>query len=154
MLRKADKKERNELFWAGFKEVMRRRMSSSGKRINWINYPTQVKNTYIRLICDGKLTALCYDIQFKDPAIKAIFWEQLGELKKVMEAKMKYPTQWTERFFTEEGLEISRISWELEGFNFYKDEDWKEIHKFFKLRLSEFDEFYQEFKDILINLVD
>jgi hypothetical protein len=71
-----------------------------------------------------------------------------------MEAKMKYPTQWTERFFTEEGLEISRISWELEGFNFYKDEDWKEIHKFFKLRLSEFDEFYQEFKDILITLVD
>ena len=42
----------------------------------------------------------------------------------------------------------------LEGFNFYKDEDWKEIHKFFKLRLSEFDEFYQEFKDILITLVD
>ena len=83
MLPKADKKERNELFWAGFKEVMRRRMSSSGKRINWINYPTQVKNTYLRLICDGKLTALCYDIQFKDPAIIKMF-------KKILNSMINY----------------------------------------------------------------
>ncbi len=154
MLPKAERKERNELFWTEFKTVMRKRMSSSGKRINWINYPTQVKNTYVRLIADGKLTAVCYDIQFKDEGIRCLFWEQLSELKKVLESKMKFPTKWTEHHLTIEGHVISRISWELEGVDFYKDEDWEKIHLFFKERLIEFDEFYQEFNEILISLVD
>jgi hypothetical protein len=154
MLSKEARKERNLLFWAAFKEVMRKQVSSSGRRVNWANYPTQVKNTYLRLISDGKLTAVCYDIQFKDAGVQAIFWEQLGELKKVLEETMKYPSKWNESFVTAEGSNISRISWELENVNFYEDKDWPIIHQFFKERLIEFDAFYQEFKDILISLVE
>ena len=154
MLSKEARKERNLLFWASFKEVMRKRVSSSGRRINWATYPTEVKNTYLRLIADGKITAVCYDIQFKDEGIQAIFWEQLGELKKVLEERMKYPTIWDNSYINAEGMKIGRIYWELENVNFYKDEDWPIIHQFFKDRLIEFDAFYQEFKDILISLVD
>lgn len=154
MLPKEERKQRNELFWATFKEVMRGKVSSSGRRVNWATYPTEVKDTYLRLICDGKTTAVCYDIQFRDAGIKAIFWEQLGELKKVLEDSMTIPTKWDEQFETKEGLLIGRISWELEGVNFFKDEDWPQIHSFFSERLIEFDAFYQEFKDILIQLVD
>lgn len=154
MLSKEARKERNLLFWAAFKEVMRNRVSSSGRRVNWATYPTEVKNTYFRLISDGKLTAVCYDIQFKDEGVQAIFWEQLGELKKVLEETMKYPTKWDESFINAEGIKVGRISWELENVNFYKDEDWPSIHQFFKERLIEFDAFYQEFKDILISLVE
>jgi len=154
MLPKEERKQRNELFWASFKEVMRKKVSSSGRRVNWATYPTEVKDTYLRLICDGKTTAVCFDIQFRDAAIKAIFWEQLGELKKVLEESMTYPTKWEEFLETKEGLIIGRISWELEGVNFYNDTDWPQIHSFFRDRLIEFDAFYQEFKDILIHLVD
>ncbi len=154
MLSKEARKERNEKFWAAFKEVMRKRVSSSGRRVNWSTYPTEVKNTYLRLICDGKLTAVCYDIQFKESGVQAIFWEQLGELKTVLESSMNYPTQWNEQFVNAEGKTIGRISWELEGVNFYNDSDWSKIHIFFKDRLIEFDAFYQEFKDILISLVE
>lgn len=154
MLSKEARKERNLLFWAAFKEVMRKRVSSSGRRVNWATYPTQVKNTYLRLISDGKLTAVCYDIQFKDEGVQAIFLEQLGELKKVLEEIMQHPTKWDESFINTEGIKIGRISWELENVNFYKDEDWPSIHQFFKERLTEFDAFYQEFKDILISLVE
>lgn len=154
MLPKEERKIRNEQFWAAFKEAMRGKVSSSGRRVNWATYPTEVKDTYLRLICDGNLTAVCYDIQFKDQGIKAIFWEQLGELKAVMEASMNYPTNWNEHFETKEGIIIGRISWELEGVSFYKNEDWPQIHAFFRERLIEFDAFYQEFKDILIHLVD
>ena len=154
MLSKEARKERNLLFWAAFKEVMRKHVSSSGRRVNWATYPTEVKNTYLRLISDGKLTAVCYDIQFKDDGIQAIFWEQLGELKKVLEETMKHPTKWDESFINPEGIKIGRISWELENLNFYKDDDWSIIHQFFKERLIEFDSFYQEFKDILISLVE
>jgi hypothetical protein len=154
MLSKEARKERNEKFWAAFKEVMRKRVSSSGRRVNWSTYPTEVKNTYLRLICDGKLTAVCYDIQFKESGVQAIFWEQLGELKTALESAMNYPTQWNEKFINAEGKTIGRISWELEGVNFYNDSDWTKIHNFFKDRVIEFDSFYQEFKDILISLVE
>ena len=69
MLSKEARKERNQLFWDAFKEVMRKRVSCSGSRVNWPNYPTKIKNTYLRLISDGKLTAVCFDIQFKDENI-------------------------------------------------------------------------------------
>jgi len=57
MLSKEAQKERNLLFWNAFKEVMRKRISSSGRRVNWANYPTEVKNTYLPVISDGKLKA-------------------------------------------------------------------------------------------------
>ena len=154
MLSKEARKERNEKFWSGFKEYMRGTLSSTGKRVNWLNYKTEVQDTYVRLVCDGKITAVCYDIQFKDAGIKAIFWEQLGELKKVLEASMQQETRWEENTTTKEGLEIGRISWAIENLNFYNDDDWDKIYSFYKDRLIEFDEFYQEFKDILIALVE
>lgn len=153
MLAKEARKERNEMFWSGFKEYMRGTLSSTGKRVNWLNYKTEVQDTYLRLVCDGKITSVCYDIQFKDAGIKAIFWEQLGELKKVLEAFIQQKTIWEENFATKEGHLIGRISWTIENLNFYNDEDWDEIYAFFKARLKEFDLFYQEYKDILITLM-
>jgi hypothetical protein len=154
MLSKEERKERNEKFWSTFKEVMRKTQSSSGRRINWATYPTQINHFYLRLVCDGKLTAMCLDLQFKDDGVRAIVWEQLGELKMVMESVMTQKGIWLESLETTEGLIINRIQWELPDKNFYTDEDWPEIHAFFKKRLVEFDAFYQEFKDILILLVE
>ena len=154
MLSKEERKERNEKFWSTFKEVMRKTQSSSGRRVNWATYPTQIKDLYLRLICDGKLTAMCLDVQFKDDGVRAIVWEQLGELKTVMESTMSLKGEWIEGLHTPEGLFINRIKWELPDTNFYRDEDWPQIHSFFKKNVIEFDAFYQEFKDILILLVE
>ncbi|MFM6945749.1 MAG: DUF4268 domain-containing protein [Flavobacteriales bacterium] len=154
MLPKEERKAWNEAFWLGFKTHMRACFSSSGKRVNWINYPTQVKNTYLRLVCDGKQVAICYDIQFKDPAIQSIFWEQLTELKVVLEQNMSVQTIWEPQFLNNEGQTIGRIYWYLEGVNFYNQQDWPTIYAFFKKHLREFDVFYQEFNEILITLVD
>ena len=154
MLPKEERKAWNEAFWAGFKTHMRACMSSSGRRINWSNYPTQVKNTYLRMICDGRAISICYDIQFKDAGIQAIFWEQLTELKVVLESNMSIQTHWDPQFVNHEGQTIGRISWHLEGSNYYNQEDWTVIYAFFKKHLKEFDVFYQEFNEILITLVD
>lgn len=154
MLSKDERKVWNEAFWAGFKAHMRACLSSSKKRVNWLNYPTQVKNTYLRLVCDGKQVAICYDVQFKDPGIQAIFWEQLTELKVVLEGRMSIATSWDSHFVNNEGQTIGRIYWALQGANFYDQQDWPKIYSFFKKHLQEFDVFYQEFNDILITLVD
>lgn len=154
MLSKEERKERNEKFWSAFKEVMRRTQSTGGRRVNWATYPTQIKDLYVRLICDGKQTAMCLDLQFKDTGVRSIVWEQLGELKSIMEKTMTTNGNWMEEYHTPEGLIISRICWELEDVDFHREADWPKIHSFFKQQLIEFDSFYQEFKDILILLVE
>jgi hypothetical protein len=103
---------------------------------------------------DGKAAKLCFDIQAKDEGVRSILWEQMIELKKVLENTMNWEANWSEHFIDVNGQTISRISWEKHGVNFYKDEDWPEIMTFLEERIIEFDLFYQEFKDILIALAE
>jgi hypothetical protein len=154
MLPKEERKARNVAFWTAFKEVMRKKMSSNGRRINWATYPTEIKDTYLRLNPIGGKAMMSYDIQFRDSGVREIFWEQLGELRKVMEAHFNFPTVWEENIHLDNGLMMHQISWTLTDVNFYNDDDWSKIHLFFRERLIEFDAFYQEYKDILIALVE
>ena len=94
------------------------------------------------------------DFQQKDPGIRAIMWEQMTELKKVLEDAVHYETHWDPECISPEGFYHGRISWELVDVNFYEKADWPKIYSFFQKHLMEFDSFYQEFNDILITLVD
>ena len=122
--------------------------------MNWLNYPSDVKDIYIRLQADNKGTRMCFDIQPKDEGVRAIIWEQMTELKKVMEGSMQHETIWIEQLVSPEGRNFSRIMWEQPGLNFYNEDDHQAIFEFLKNRLIEFDEFYQEFKEILISLTE
>ena len=154
MLSKEERRELNELFWTGFKESMKKIPSSTGKRMNWINYPSDVKGIFIRLEADGLGARLCMDIQPKDDGIRALIWEQMGELKRVLESTMNVVTHWEENYTLKDGRTISRIHWSTNDGDFYRKDDHEKLYSFLKSRLIEFDQFYQEFKDILILLVN
>lgn len=154
MLNREELKAKNTEFWSDFRKHMNKVRSSNGRRMNWLNYPSDVKNIYIRLQADAKGTRLCMDIQPKDEGVREIVWEQMTELKKVMESSMKYETTWIEKLTSDDGRTFSRIMWETKDFNYFNEEDQIEIFEFLKNRLLEFDEFYQEFKEILISLMD
>ena len=72
MLSKEDRKTHNEEFWGQFKKLMKKHMSSTGNRINWLKYPTDVKHFYLRLSTNGKNSLVHFDIQFRDKEIIAI----------------------------------------------------------------------------------
>jgi hypothetical protein len=154
MLTREELKEKNRQFWTDFRKYMNKVKSSNGRRMNWIGYPSDVKNIYIRLQADAKGARLCFDIQPKDQGVREIIWEQMTELKKVMENCMNYETTWLEELYNDDGRIYSRIMWELNDVNYYNDEDQIVIFEFLKNRLVEFDEFYQEYKEILISLAD
>lgn len=153
MFSKEQAKEWNQNFWGIFHKRMRRYKSSNGRSISWLNYPSDVKGIYVRMIVDKTHASLNYDLQFKDDSVREIVWEQLTELKVVLESTVDYPTNWIEVEFTKDGLPYSRISWVLDGVNYYKEEDHEKIYAFLEERLVKFDLFYQEFKEILVNLV-
>ncbi|WP_300666489.1 DUF4268 domain-containing protein [Fluviicola sp.] len=139
-------------FWNQFKVKMQKTRSSNGRRMNWLAYPSEVKNIYIRVDADGKGARLTVDIQGKDEGVRQILWEQLYELKVVMESEMGTEGTWIENTSSPSVPQFNRIIWERTDLNFFNPEDHAEIQSFLADRLIHFDAFYQEFKDILINL--
>lgn len=154
MLNKGELRERNIQFWSEFKEYMRPAISSNGKRINWLSYPTSVKFLYLRMECDKVSARLNFDIQAKDPAIREIVWEQMEELKKVLTDAMGGDSgEWIFAHYSDDIESFCRITWELKGVNFFVEADHPVIYKFLKEKIIAFDEFYQNYKDILIGLI-
>lgn len=154
MYSKEELREIRTEFWNDFKKHMQQFRSSNGRRMNWLNYPSEVPNVYIRLHADNHGIAFSFDIQGKDEGIRAILWEQMTELKVVLESEMGNDGEWLERTFSESVGEFSSIRWELNGLRFSNPKHKADIFTFFEDRLIKFDAFYQEFKDILINLAD
>jgi hypothetical protein len=153
MLSKEEKRNLNRTFWDGFKEFMRGNKSTNGKKINWINYPSDIKGIFIRMELTTHSASLCMDLQFHDPGVREIVWEQLHELKKLLESHMQYPTLWQEDIELETGKTIHRLKWEKHPIHYLSPKDVPIIYNFLHDRLIEFDSFYQEYKDILITLV-
>lgn len=154
MISKEALKERNEQFWTNFQKEMRNVRSSTGRRINWINYPIGVKDIYLRMDTNGKFTRLSFDIQPKDDGIRSILWEQMTELRVVLEDRMGTDGIWSEFDRDFAGRNVSSIYWERRDVNFFNDQDLPQIQTFLKEKLIAFDSFYQEFNEILINLAD
>ena len=132
---------------------MREHKSSNGRGINWLNYPSDVKSIFIRLEVDKKMVALNFDVQFRDPEILDLVWEQLLEMRKIMEATMGVEGNWLQDLYLPNGQQFYRIQWKSEQWNFYDLSTHEEIYTFLESTLLKFDEFYQEFKEIVINLV-
>ena len=152
MISKEELKERNGQFWTSFQKEMRNIRSSTGRRINWINYPLGVKDMYLRMESNGKFTRLSLDIQPKDDGIRSILWEQMTELRVVLEDEMGSPGTWSEFNRVFSGRNVSSIYWERTDLNFFEDQDLPEIQSFLKEKIIAFDAFYQEFNEILITL--
>lgn len=154
MLSREALKERNTTFWNEFRKEMRGVKSSNGRGMNWINYPTDVKDVYVRMKASGKGCVISFEIQPKDDGIRAILWEQMTELKVVMESETGPATDWVEFSHIFSGRNVSRIYWEDTSLNFYDEKQTPLVKAFFKERLIAFDAFYQEYKEILISLAE
>ncbi|PWH86063.1 DUF4268 domain-containing protein [Brumimicrobium oceani] len=153
MFTKEEKKEITTAFWTRFKEQAGVNKGANGKRINWVNYPTHLKQLYVRLHADTEIARFSIDVQAKDDGVRAIIWEQMTELKKVMEEEMVFPGIWEETAFNSAGQTISRISWTLENVNMYVKEDQEKIFNFYISLLLGFDRFYNTYDEVLIGLV-
>jgi hypothetical protein len=152
MLSKDELIARKIHFWDSLKTHIGHRKSQSGKKINWLKYPTEIKNIYLRLEVGKRNIALNFDIQYNDSEIREVFWEQLLELQKVLENEMGTDTIWIENCSSDDVACFCRIRWEKEGLNFLNESDFPEIFTFFKEKLISFDNFYQNFKEILLFL--
>lgn len=153
MLSKEERKELNTAFWTRFKAQAGKNKGADGSKITWVNYPTHVKQLYIRLFVDTKMARFSIEIQDKDSSIRDLLWDQFVELKKVMENEIGTQGGWEKNAFNDAGFPICRIYWTLEGVNYANKKDQQKIIRFFLDHLLPFDRFYSTYGDILIELM-
>ena len=139
MYSKEEIKEIRTTFWNDFKKHMQQHRSSNGRRMNWLNYPSEVPNVYVRLHADKDGIAFSFDIQGKDEGVRAILWEQMTELKVVFESEMGVEGEWLASTYAEAVGEFSSIRWSKPGLKFYNPNNKAEIFAFFEERLLKFD---------------
>lgn len=153
MFSKEERKAVHTAFWKRFKSFGSRHKNAENKRLNWLKYPTGLKQIYVRLSCDNHQARFAIEVQDKDEGIRELIWDQLQELKKVLADQMPSEGIWDEQALNEAGQPIYRIYWHQENVNMYKKEDEERIFRFFMDLLMGFDRFYVEFKEVLFGLI-
>ena len=154
MYSKEEIKETKTLFYTSFGKYMNKNKSLEGKRIKWMNYPTRVKHIYTRLHVDKKSASLFIDLQHRDNEIRELFYEQFMELKTVFTSIMGDTWIWEKNALNDSGLKCSRISIVLVDVNLFEKKTWPDIFNFFEENLVNFDQFWNEFKDLFKQLED
>lgn len=155
MLSKEELKAKNTQFWGDFKKHMHAFRSSNGRRMNWLAYPTEISDFYLRMKVDKNEVSLNFDIQCKDSGVRAIFWEQLNELKAVLTEAMDGDAGiWHDELSNAFVKSYSSIQWKKEDLNYLNPSHQDAIFDFFEKKLKGFDLFYQEYKDILLYLAE
>jgi len=154
MFSKEELKNYNIQFWADFKQRMGQHRGASGKKVNWLQYRTNLQNVYVRLETINKECKFCFDIQFKDDAIREIVWEQMGELKKLLSTEMGSEGNWIEDYASQTVKSMCRIEWTLEKTNYLTATNREKIYDFFEEKLLGFDRFYDTYGEILYHLVN
>ena len=151
MLGKEEAKELRIEFWGRLEKQMEKIRNPYGSKVNWMNYNTGIRHLYFRMEADQEGARLCIDIQFSDPGIRELYFEQFEEFKKLLDERFK-SISWYPEWEHWNCKMVSRLAIEKEDCQLYRKEDWDKMHLFLKLNFKKLDEFWTEFGDVFKNL--
>ena len=155
MLSKTERQALNTEFYTALGLMMQGSVSEfQPKKVRWTNYRTNVKDIYVRLDADNKGATFAIDMQQKDDDVRAIFWEQLTELKMLLQGEFGENLIWHEHFYKPDGNQISRVELRLENGSLYDKSTWPILLPFLKENLLAFDRFWSNCFDIFKALED
>ena len=147
MFTKEEAKENKIAFWTKLDNELSKKRNAHGSKINWLSYPTGIKNLYFRMEADEEAVRLVIDLQFPDAGIRELYFQQFQEFQKILEERFK-TVIWEKDFEHWNGKQISRIYLEKGGVNINRREDWDKMHLFLKLNFVKLDAFWDEFGEV------
>ena len=134
-------------FWLKLAQQLEHRKSAFGKRINWVNYKTGVRDIYFRMQVDKKEAFISINIEHDDIGIQELFYEQFLEFKSYLHNILGEEWNW-ELYATDTlGRTVSRISKTLTDVNIFNKKDWDKLVSFLQPRIVLLDEFWFDAKD-------
>ncbi len=141
-------------FWTAFGIFMQKHRPYLGNKTRWVNYRTGIRHMYFRLKADNRSATVSIELQHKDPEIRALYWEQLNELKTVLTDSLPDDYTWDEQQYNDAGMPVCAVFSTINHVNIYDKNTWKEIFEFFERNMLALDEFWHEFKPIFKQLDD
>ena len=134
-------------FWTSFGQYMKPIVSASGEKVNWLNYKTGVKYLYFRMDVDNKKASVAIELRHPDTSEQQQYFEQLQELKNILEQSTREVWQWQLQYSDEDGNMVSRVFTSLNTINVYNPADWPVLISFLKPRIIALDQFWDLVKD-------
>ena len=121
--------------------------NANGDTINWLNYKTGIRHLYFRMDAENQSASVSIEIQHTDLELQEQYFEQLQQLKNILEEETGEEWQWQLHHQDEDGNIISRIITSTEKVNVFNTNDWPEIISFLKPRIMALDRFWNMVKD-------
>ncbi|MDR7129401.1 hypothetical protein J2X69_001738 [Algoriphagus sp. 4150] len=120
--------------------------NAEGRRINWPNYKTGVRNIYFRMKAERDFASIGIEIGHPDEELQELYFDQFGTFKKMLESTIGEEWDWKLHQVNEFGQQVSKIEKTLPDVNVMDSEDWPKIISFLKPRIIALDEFWQNVK--------
>jgi hypothetical protein len=134
-------------FWTSFGQYMRPLPGANGDTINWLNYKTGIRHLYFRMDADTKQASISIELRHADPLLQQQYFEQLLQLKNLLEQATGEGWQWQLHKPDEDGNMVSKICTTLANINIFNNADWPTIISFLKPRILALDRFWDAVKD-------
>jgi Domain of unknown function (DUF4268) len=134
-------------FWTSFGQYMRPLPGANGDTINWLNYKTGIRYLYFRMYADSGKASIAIELRHTDLLLQQQYFEQLQQLKNLLEQGTGEEWQWELHQLDEDGNTVSKISTTLAKVNIFNNSDWPAIISFLKPRLLVLDRFWDAVKD-------
>ena len=135
-------------FWISFGRYIAPVPSSTGERINWLNYRTGIKFINFRMDCINRSAYVSIEISGKDVAERALYFNHFNTFRKALEEILGEKWNWEPTARTEHNNLIARIYMALDNVDVYNENEWPRIISFLKQRIIALDKFWNEYKDI------
>lgn len=136
-------------FWTSFGQYMRPLPGADGETVNWLNYKTGIRQIYFRMDADKEKASIAIELRQTDPVQQQYYFEQLGQLRALLEEETGEKWDWQLLQKDEDGNMVSRIGTALSSVNIFNSNDWPAIISFLKPRMLALDRFWNMIKDSL-----
>ena len=140
MYSKAETQKLKQEFWVAFAEKYPRK---------WILYDTKIKDFAFKFHADNKKAEVIAEIGSKDDDKRLGYFEKFERLKNILEEEFIQGLQYEPAYFLESGKYVSRIWISKEGVSINNKGNWDSIFDFFSEKMSAFEDFFEEYGDII-----
>lgn len=149
MYKKEEIKNTRIEFWDEFQKFSAPKRRKLGKPKAWTMQYTGVKALDLKFHIDRKLASVGIDVVSKSLDNKVAYWNKLLGLKVLLNELFEQEVVWDDMYTLDSGKEIIRIAVYKQNVNIMNKECWPEVYDFFFTNMMKFENWLEEYKDIL-----
>lgn len=139
MFSREESRKLREEFWIAFGKSYPRK---------WLLYKTDIKGLNLKFHFDLKKAIVSMDVD-GDLEQRIENWEKVISLKSILIAEYLPDVLFEDEYFLENGKEISRVYIEKKQVSIHNKNTWQETMVFFYDKMSQLEDFFMEYEDIL-----